>query len=97
MVQRSRQQWKVLSTSVNENGNRKEYTVTCEADGTWKCGCPAWIFQKKRNWVNGKRIDCQHILRKRLELEVPSARGPITVTTKLEDDKVTRSITFEDV
>lgn len=99
MIQeKRRQQWTVQGTSINKRtGRHNQYLVTLEIDGTWKCDCPAWMFQKKENWVGGKRVDCQHILRKRLELEIPAAKGPVTVTTKIDDDGVKRSITFEDV
>lgn len=95
-----RYQWEESGTSINKKtGKPNKYVITLEVDGTWKCACPSWCMQKKENWVDGKRVDCQHILRKKIQLgigvEVP--KGSVTITTKMEDDKIYRSITFEDL
>lgn len=98
--QKKREQWLVPGTSINKKtGKHNEYLVTCEINDTWKCDCGSWMFQKKETWVNGKRVDCQHILRKKLELGIgiTAPKGPVTVTTRMEDEKIIRSITFEDV
>jgi hypothetical protein len=55
--------WPVTGTSVDkETGKPKEYTVARSGLDEWGCDCMAWINKK------GVKVDCQHILRKKLEL-----------------------------
>lgn len=57
-----KQQWNVIGTSG------KIYKVSLTFENDWECGCQAWTMQKKEKWVKGKRVSCQHILQKQLEL-----------------------------
>lgn len=75
--------WQVVGTSG------KPYKVSQRQDGTFGCSCPAWMFSKVH-----PRPDCQHILRKRMELnEIPVK---VSKSKKHDDNQPTRSITFED-
>ena len=51
--------WSVTGTS------NKTYVVARDREGNFGCDCPAWKFKK------GTKVDCQHILRIRLELSIP--------------------------
>lgn len=82
------QRWEVVGTS------NKKYVVARKSDGTFGCDCPSWKFQRK---VNGVRRDCQHILSKKLELQVPIAASPSTKQIQeKENSKIVRKIRFED-
>jgi hypothetical protein len=76
-------QWEVTGTSG------KVWKVSRNFDGTFECSCPAWTFKKVH-----PRPDCQHILRKRIELgAVPKI---VTKTTIKHEQTTVREITFED-
>lgn len=80
-----------------------EYTVGRKHDGTWGCTCQGWITQKKEHWVpvNGilQRIDCRHILQKKMELMQVGVNLKENITpgkTKVEDiTKMKRAINLD--
>lgn len=70
--------WEVQGTSG------KTYTVARKRDGSWGCSCPTWTFQK-----NKPRKDCQHILLKRMGLQVNETTLVSNPDNKKEFDDIT--------
>lgn len=86
------ERWRVLGTSGIE------YTVAKNRDGSYGCNCNAWMMQRKEKWSinpdSGKlgRVDCQHILKKKMELlQAGQIKVPQT-PKKWEDPEVERDI-----
>lgn len=86
--------WPVVGTSG------KEYKVSQRQDGTFGCDCPAWMMQRKEKWINGVRQDCQHILKKKMELMQQEGRRtpskPVAPAVKKDQHEIVRAITLED-
>lgn len=70
----------------------KVYKVSVDREGKYGCSCPTWIFCK------GTKIDCQHILRKKMELMTEGTlAAPLTKTSRNTDlTDVKRSIRFDE-
>ena len=72
----------------------KTYIVSRRvSDHSWACSCNAWTMQKKEKWVNGVRVDCQHILQEKMkEMELKGVLPKVAEGSKNQlDDYVIRA------
>lgn len=88
--------WDVMGTSG------KTYRVSRAADGSMGCDCPAWIFQKKQNYIRNpatgkiEKADCNHILKKRFELQMTERKEYAVVPQTVQTNKSSSATLFGD-
>lgn len=91
------ERWDVVGTSG------KPYVVAKNRNGTFGCTCQAWTMQPKERWIYDPtlhmlvRKDCQHILRKKMELMVTQGVMPRVKSTGIASEHTnTRQITLDE-
>ena len=94
------QRWEVLGKTRNKKGELSKYVITRTSDGIWQCSCNSWTNQKKVDWIWVKgvlqRVDCKHILEKKLELAVPGQAVDSPKRQSIEAPDRLRSISFDE-